>query len=265
MYIDSLVPLPCSLLDFLAKDSIIKMGRQLTAEVRMLARVPQAEFRGSLEIGTFCRERNAIENCFSSLADICVETTGCRLPDLTDFQLNGISSLDADSISVINRALCSLLVYRKIESMPVVGRKLFGVPEIGLDVAVFAHDTTLPAALGKISNVIQTVSRSHGSKVEINIAKVLVPGMMLNSEGLTLQDMGTPPFNITVAQDMLRTWTSANVDGIDVDQESLEGGIEQPAAFYSSDENDADAVPTNTINAEASVSSRYVICKLKQL
>jgi hypothetical protein len=89
--------------------------------------------------------------------------------------------------------------------------------------------------------------------------------MMLNSEGLTLQDMGTPPFNITVAQDMLRTWTSANVDGIDVDQESLEGGIEQPAAFYSSDENDADAVPTNTIDADTSVSSRYVICKLKQL
>jgi hypothetical protein len=260
VHIQPATSLPCSLLNFVQSDSVIKMGRQLTAEFRMLERFLSAQIRGSLEIGTFCRERNAIESSFSSLADICVETTGCRLPNLMDFQLNAVSLLEVDLIPAINRALCSLLVYRKVQGMPVVGRRLFGEPQFGTDIAVFAPGTSLPAALGKVISVIESISRGQ-TKVQVNISKVLVPGMILDSEGLTLQDLGSPPFNATLFQDMLRTWINADADGTDIEQDSREEEVVQPMLVHLSDDSDVEAEPTNNVNAETSTPSRYRSCK----
>jgi hypothetical protein len=85
--------------------------------------------------------------------------------------------------------------------------------------------------------------------------------MVLNSKGLTLQDLGSPSFNVTLFQDMLRTWINADADGTDIEQDSREEEVVQPMLVHLSDDSDVEAEPTNNVNAETSTPSRYRSCK----
>src|ERR1700749_3442599 len=73
------ISLPPALAMFMNSDKVIKVGRHVGADLQKIARDYNIEYGGSLELGTFCRERGLIENASLSLADICANTLKLRL------------------------------------------------------------------------------------------------------------------------------------------------------------------------------------------
>jgi hypothetical protein len=204
---------PSAVVTLLESQTVIKIRRKLGADVKSLKETFNLDIRGTLEIGTFSRERGVAEHSSSSLADISAEVLSRRLPTCNDYLSHGWPILEADIIPAVNRALCSLQVFKMIQHKDVIGRHLYGEPSAGTNIALFAPDTSTPAAFGSVVGTIGTSRSNTSRKVEIRVTKVLVPAMILCLHDSPLEDFGAPPFIITVHQSHLRTWSSYEIGG----------------------------------------------------
>jgi hypothetical protein len=74
-----LTSLPTSLVALLKSPQVIKLGRQVGTDFAKIHRSFVIECKGSLELGTFCKDRGIINNSFMGLSDICSEVLSQRL------------------------------------------------------------------------------------------------------------------------------------------------------------------------------------------
>ncbi|KAH8553885.1 hypothetical protein BGW37DRAFT_464858 [Umbelopsis sp. PMI_123] len=187
--------LPVILSCFLASNAIIKVGRKLGAQFAKINRTYGIHCTGSLEIGTFCRERVYLSNESQILLDICARVLGSRLVFERLAALSNTVPINLNHEQAKNAAhapWAMLMVHQCIKDLPVFGRRIFGVPEVGAHIAWHPVNRDRPAARDKW--------------VVISVSQILIPGQVLPRTDMALQDFQTVPFEITVSQSELRTW-----------------------------------------------------------
>ncbi|KAG2216459.1 hypothetical protein INT45_014178 [Circinella minor] len=81
---------------FLQDRDIKKVGRAVGGDLAKIHRDFGVLCQGDLELGRFCKERDAIHNARMSLADICKKVLGCSLPKVDDSRS---SDWDSDILS----------------------------------------------------------------------------------------------------------------------------------------------------------------------
>lgn len=205
--------LPVILSCFLASNAIIKVGRKLGAQFAKINRTYGIHCTGSLEIGTFCRERGYLSNESQTLLDICARVLGSRLVFERLAALSNTVPINLNHEQAKNAALAPwamLMVHQCIKDLPVLGRRIFGVPEVGAHIAWHPVNRDRPAAYGTIQRISSDTSTQlpsrRGKWVVISVSQILIPGQVLPLIDMALQDFQSVPFEITVSQSELRTW-----------------------------------------------------------
>jgi len=205
--------LPSALVQFLETNAIIKVGSKLGVQFAKLTRAYGASCCGSLEIGSYCRERGLITSDSLNLGDICAAVLHRQLlfhhsDDLRKWSITTLTQASAKNAAVIPWAFSA--IYEASKVYPVLNRRIIGNAVPGTHVAWCPATADRQAAYGTIVSMpthpSTRNSRGLGRQVDISISQILVPARIVEFDGRALQDFGPLPFQITVLQSELRTW-----------------------------------------------------------
>jgi hypothetical protein len=205
--------LPLSLRILLESNLVTKVGRSVGADFVRLKKDFNVDCTGSLELATFCKDRDLVSSQYCSLDEICRKVLGQRLDKserLSDWTTPTLSEKQIEYAAL--DAFCALTVYEKTKHLFPVGRRIHGIPPAGKDVAVFPISSGKAAAYGCVAFrplSLEDDSSVHGnSKVAlVRISKVDLPAYMVHGHSEPLSVYGPSPFYITVPVTQLRVWT----------------------------------------------------------
>ena len=143
-----LTKLPSALVNILTSPQIVKIGRNIGADLAKLSRdFPSFQpnkagnkFPGVIELGKLAREKNAVPNGNASLAAITAATLSKNLSKemrVSDWTAQKLSDKQVEYAAL--DAYAALLIWDVLKTSDTVGTPLSGLTVVGQEVSVFTR------------------------------------------------------------------------------------------------------------------------------
>jgi hypothetical protein len=199
--------LPSPLASLLENHKLVKIGRHVGADIKKIEKDFGVRGNGTLELGTFCRERRLVANASLSLAELCAAALQLRLSKSNDVRLSDWKAMPLSTTQIQYAALdayVALAIYTKHQHDPIIGRSLPVPTEAGTCVALYPAHCLQPAAI--CTTLAATSTRILSERLTVTVTEVLIPAMIVDDTDRTLQEFGPVPFEVTVPIRLLKTW-----------------------------------------------------------
>ncbi|KAF9076554.1 hypothetical protein BDP27DRAFT_1357979 [Rhodocollybia butyracea] len=186
--------LPNELVNFLCEPQVIKVGRQVSGDLRQLAVAAgknPGSFHGALDLASFAKDRFLIAKSTISLKDLTASILHLCLPKNCAERISSNWTDHELSPAQLEYAACdayvSLLLYHEINKTP-LPVPLVDTVSCGTPVVLLTDDNKSLAAHGIISPVASFV---------VTVQVVHIPGAIIGqNKKRTLKDCGLPPFDL---------------------------------------------------------------------
>ncbi|KAI8138603.1 hypothetical protein BJV82DRAFT_673542 [Fennellomyces sp. T-0311] len=169
---------------FLRSDSVFKIGVRVDNDFRKIKDFG-VECRGSVELGTFCKDRGRITNAAMSLADITAT--------VLEFQL----AKESDQVAYAALdAWVSLAIHEKLKHIRPAGLTIRGPLEPGTPISLR-----------------DPVAKPTGTqRIAIRVTNVTIPGYILDLQEKSLSDFSPTPFTAVAKKSQLRTANTIDLE-----------------------------------------------------
>ena len=199
--------LPLALQMFLANPQILKVGRNVTQDLKRLERENQgsnpASYTGGVELAKLAKDLGVISDARVGLADICAAVLGVRLDKSTPVRIS--SSWDSLNLSpqqveyAASDALVALQIYHCLSQSTVPKKLKETIP--GTPVSIHQDDGQVIAygilSLEPPTSTCRGVNHTP-TRARVTVQTILVPGAILPLHNVSLSSCGPLPFDILI-------------------------------------------------------------------
>ena len=203
--VDSSGGVPRALAQLINDPDVLKVGRNVTGDLKKLNRDYGIEWKGALELGSFCRRRGAIERGTLGLSDISAIVLGGHLRKDSNTRLSSweqpVLREDQRTYAALD-AWASLKIFDTVKDYDMYGKQLPTTVPSGFPCSLQYAGTAV--AFGHFYEAIE------GARDAIFIVtRIGVPGAIVTIDGQqatkALSDCGNLPFAIQTPIYQLRT------------------------------------------------------------
>lgn len=207
--------LPSNLKDVLVCNKIIKIGRNIKGDFTRISNAFGVQPLGSLDIGSFCYNRDMIDSSNMALHRICGKILGLRLPKFSYIRCGNWDAADLNEEQTKYAALdsyVSLKIFDIANSIPLVNQKVSIDTAPNTFVAIYSSTSRrqIPSAYGYLVEPEVIDGKISKSRI-VKVIDVKIPTMILecyninNDPVTTLDSFGEVPFTIKIHCACLRT------------------------------------------------------------